>query len=185
MDRTPWIAAALASLATGCTGTMVSPVPYGQLPAGYTCCNLHHVDDWISDGNWHGFPMIPAGTPIKVTGYGSNRAFVEIDGKAFRIGQDYGRAQEPLEQYIAKLVVRDNPRDRIATFAGPVRDAIRTGRVTHGMTREQAIIAAGYPATHRTPVLDAPVWTYWTDRLTSYTVIWDTEGRIKEISAGP
>ena len=176
------LALAAVTLAAGCAGTLVSPVGFGTLPEGYTCCNLHHADGWISDGNWGAFPMIPAGTPIRVVGYGSNRAHVEIDGKSFRIGHDYGRAQEPLEQYIARLVVKDDPRWKIAAYPDTIREAIRNGRVTQGMTREQAIIAAGYPATHRTPVLDAPVWTYWHDRLTSYRVDWDAEGRIREIT---
>ena len=82
------VPAAMAAVLAGCATTLVSPVGFGTLPAGYTCCNLHYVDDWISDGNWGAFPLIPAGTPIKVTGYGPNRAYVEIDGKRFRIGHD-------------------------------------------------------------------------------------------------
>ena len=181
------LALALASTALalgGCAVTQVSPVGFGVLPSGYTCCNLHYVDDWISDGNWHGVAMIPAGTPIKVTGYGSNRAYVEIDGKSFRIGHDYGRDQEPLDVYVAKLVVKESPNAKVAGYPDPIREAIRLGRVTHGMTREQALIAGGYPATHRTPVLSAPEWTYWTDRLNSYQVVWDGEGRISAIALG-
>jgi hypothetical protein len=173
---------ATAALAAGCAGTLVSPVGFGTLPAGYTCCNLHYSGDWISDGNWGTFPIIPAGTPIKVVAYGPNRAHVEIDGKQFRIGHDYGRGQETLEQYVAKLVVKDDPRVKVAAWPDPVREAIRTGRLTQGMTREQAIIAAGYPATHRTPVLEAPVWTYWDDRLTSYQVTWDSSGRLQDLA---
>ena len=179
------VASVLCLLGAGCAVTQVSPVGFGQLPEGYTCCNLHHVDDWISDGNWGSFPMIPAGTPIKVVGYGINRAHVQIDGKAFRIGHDYGREQEPLEQYIAKLVVGNDPRERIAAYPDPIREAIRTGRLIPGMTREQALIAAGYPATHRTPILDAPVWTFWNDRLTAFHVTWDAAGRIQEIVRAP
>lgn len=176
------LALAAVALATGCAGTLVSPVGFGTLPAGYTCCNLHYSDDWISDGNWGSFPLIPAGTPIKVTAYGPNRAYVEIDGKKFRIGHDYGRDQEPLEQYVAKLVVKDDPRAKVATWPDPIREAIRTGRLTQGMTREQALVAAGYPATHRTPILDSPVWIYWNDRVTSFQVTWDAGGRIEQIA---
>jgi hypothetical protein len=173
--------AACAALGLGCAGVIVSPVGFGPLPAGYTCCNLHYADDWISDANWGAFPMIPAGTPIRVVGYGAHRAFVEIDGKAFRVGHDYGRGQESVEQFVARLVVKDDPRDRLQDWPDAVREAIRRGRLTQGMTREQAIIAAGYPATHRTPVLSAPVWTYWDDRLTSYQVVWGAAGAIEEI----
>ena len=186
MKYTLRFAAASACVAlAGCAGTIVSPVGFGSLPSGYTCCNLHHVDGWISDGNWGGSPMIPAGTPIKVVGYGSNRAFVEIEGKSFRIGHDYGRDQEPIEQYVARLVVREDPREKVVAWPDPVREAIHAGRVTRGMTREQAIIAAGYPPTHRTPVLAAPVWTYWTSRLTSYQVTWTPDGMVGEITRGP
>jgi hypothetical protein len=178
-------AATLVALGSGCAITQVSPVGFGPMPEGYTCCNLHHDGDWISDGNWGDFPIIPAGTPIKAVNYGSNRVYVEIDGKAFRIGHDYGRAQEPLDLYIAKLIVKDDPRARVATWPDPVREAIRLGRLAPGMTREQALVAAGYPATHRTPILEAPVWTYWRDRMTSYRVTWDGTGRIQHIASQP
>jgi len=177
--------AACTMLGSGCAVTHVSPVGFGALPSGYTCCNLRHVNGWISDGNWSDFPIIPAGAPIKVTGYGSNRVYVEIDGKAFRIGHDYGRERESLEQYVAKLIVPEDPRARVAAWPDAVREAVRLGRLTPGMTREQAIIAAGYPASHRTPVLEAPVWTYWHDRLTSYRVTWDGTGRIQHIATQP
>lgn len=183
MKHTPRFAAlfACAALAAGCAATQVSPVGFGPLPEGYTCCNLHHADDWISDGNWLSFPMIPAGTPIKVTGYGSHRAYAEIGGMSFRIGHDYGRDQEPLDQYIAKLVVKQDPRQKVAEWPDSVREAVRNGQIMQGMTREQAIVAAGFPATHRTPILGAPVWTYWRDRLRSYEVTWAADGTIGAI----
>ena len=176
MKHTLRLAAASTCLAALAAGANEAPIL-----SGYTCCNLHHSGDWISDGNWASFPMIPAGTPIKVLSYGSNRAHVEIDGKSFRIGHDYGRNEEPLERFVAKLVVPENPRERIERYPDAIREAVRTGKLTQGMTREQAIIARGYPATHRTPVLDAGEWTYWSERLKSFRVTWDGEGRIRDI----
>lgn len=152
-----------------------------SLPQGYTCCNLHYDRDWISDANWSTFPMIPAGTPIKVLSYGSNRASVEIEGKNFRIGHDYGRADESLENFIRKLVSKENPRERIAQYPDRIREAIRVGKVTSGMTREQAIIAAGYPPTHMTRILDTPVWSYWNHRHSRWSVTWDEKGNVREV----
>jgi hypothetical protein len=149
---------------------------------GFTCCNLHHDGDWISDANWSNLPMIPAGTPIKITFYGYNhRAFAELDGRAMRIGHDYGRAQESLEKYVSKLVVPASPATKIEGYPKAFRDAIRAGRVETGMTREQAIIAAGYPATHKTPSLDAPVWNYWASRAGRYEVHWNAKGTVQTI----
>src|SRR5882724_1493574 len=53
---------------------------------GYACCDLHYEKDWINDGNYAELPMIPAGTPIEVLSYGSNRAYVKVDGKPMRLG---------------------------------------------------------------------------------------------------
>ena len=162
-----------------CAGPVAAQAP---LVAGFTCCNLHYDGDWISDANWSTLPMIPAGARITVRSYGfNNRAYVEIDGREMRIGHDYGRAQESLEQYVAKLVVRESPKRRIDRFPKPIREAIAAGRVVPGMTREQAIITAGFPPTHRTPSLEAPVWNYWFTRVSRYEVHWNAKGTVQTI----
>ena len=61
---------------------------------GYTCCNLHHEGDWISDGNYAELPMVPVGTEARVTSYGRNHAKAIVGGRPVRLGHDYGREQE-------------------------------------------------------------------------------------------
>ena len=107
---------------------------------GYACCNLHYEGDWISDSNLAQFAFIPAGTPIKVNKIDGYRAYVEVDGKAMRLGHDYGRAQESTEQWVNKLVVLDDPKAKIAKFSPTVRKAIEAGKLMKGMTKEQVII---------------------------------------------
>ena len=155
------------------------------LKEGFTCCNLHYNGDWISDANWSINPMIPAGTPIRILSYGRYRAFVEIDGKPMRLGQDYGREQEPLERFATKWVVEKDPKERIAAFPPDIREAVRLGRVVPGMSREQVLIAVGYPPTHQTPFLDAPVWHHWTTRTGRYQVSWSEDGFVKEVTGTP
>lgn len=155
------------------------------LKEGYTCCNLHFNGDWISDANWSINPMIPADAPIRILSYGRYRAFIEIDGKPMRLGQDYGREQESLERFATKWVVERSPKERIATFPPDVREAIRIGRVVPGMNREQVLIAVGYPPTHHTPDLDAPVWHFWATRTGRYQVVWSPEGLVKEVAGAP
>lgn len=152
------------------------------LSQGYTCCNLHYEGDWISDANWGALPFVPAGTPIKVSGYGRYRANVDMNGKKMRIGQDYGREQESLEKFTTKLVVQENPNVRIGKFPQKVREAIAQGQVAEGMTKEQVIIAVGYPQTDMTASLDAPIWNYWASSFGGYQVVWGKDGRVKEIT---
>ena len=167
---------AVAALALAAQGALAQ-----DLPQGYTCCNFHYDRDWISDANWRYLPMIPAGAKIKVLDYGMNRASVEIDGKPMRIGQDYGRRQETLQQFIQKLVVKNDPKARIARYPERIRAAVKEGKVIPGMTREQVIIAVGYPPTHRTPSLDSPVWNLWASRTGRYEVHFNGKGTVEKL----
>jgi hypothetical protein len=149
---------------------------------GFACCVLHYSRDWINDGNYAELPMIPAGTPIEVLSYGSNRAYIKVDGKPMRLGHDYGRDQESLEAWVNKIVVNNDPRARIATYAPPIQAAIREGKVLVGMTREQAIASIGYPLTSENVSLDAPMWRIWRSSRGEYDLNFGADGRIKSVT---
>jgi hypothetical protein len=149
---------------------------------GFACCVLHYSRDWINDGNYAELPMIPAGTPVEVLSYGSNRAYIKVDGKPMRLGHDYGRDQESLEVWVNKIVVNDDPRARIATYAPSIQAAIREGKVMVGMTREQAIASIGYPLTSENVSLDAPTWRIWRSSHGEYDLNFGADGRLKSVT---
>jgi hypothetical protein len=156
-----------------------SPLPF----KGFACCTLHYEKDWISDGNYAILPSIPAGTPITVLRYGRHKAYAEINGRPMRLGHDYGREQESLDQWVHKIVVDVDPTAKIAAYAPDIQAAIRQGRVMIGMTREQAVIAVGYPLTSETLSLDSPLWRHWVSSFEEYQLMWGSDGLIREISA--
>ena len=155
--------------------------PAPALFSGYTCCNLHYDEEWISDANWSSLPMIPAGASIRVLGYGRYRVKADIDGHGMELGLDYGR-QQSLEAWAHKLVVQEDPRPKIARMPTPIRNAIRAGKVTIGMTKGEVIMSLGYPPAHQTPNLDWPQWKYWHTSFGSYLVVWDDAGRVKDVT---
>lgn len=150
--------------------------------AKFICCNLHHNGDWIDDANATTLPMIPAGTPIVIKDVGSNRTRALIDARPMRIGHDYGRKQESNEQFIAKLVVDEDPRLKIRSYPENIRSAILQGKVCHGMSREQVIIALGYPSTDETPDLAMKEWKYRTANWDEYLVVWGDNGLVREVA---
>jgi hypothetical protein len=167
-------AAGLSLLAAGCNEQNIRPSnDKPGLPNGYTCCNFHYEKDWINDGNYAQLPMLPAGSRIRVIDYGRYRASVEIDGKPFRLGLDYGRTAETTEQWVAKLVVDSNPAEKLATYPRHVREAIQRGQIMLGMSKEQVIMSLGYPLTSENPRLDAPLWRYWWSSFGEYRVHWN------------
>ncbi|MBI4995651.1 MAG: hypothetical protein HZC22_01870, partial [Rhodocyclales bacterium] len=162
------IAAAAALFAAGCKKDEVKPdsaAPAASAepvqPTAYTCCNFHYSGDWINDGNYAQLPMIPAGTPIRLKSIDRYIAYVEIEGRKYRLGLDYGRTAETTEQWANKLIVKDDPKARLAAWSPAVRKAIQGGQVMPGMTKEQVIMSLGYPMTNENPRLDAPYWRYW------------------------
>lgn len=151
--------------------------------AGYTCCNLHYDGDWISDANYTDLPFIPAGAPISVA-YpvkDSYRAYATIGGRPFRLGLDFGRPVEGAEQWVSKIVLRDDPRINNAAWSLEVRQAIAQGKIMVGMTKEQVLTAVGYPLPTKTPNLDSNVWRYWQTSSTQYDVHWENE-RVSQVS---
>ncbi len=191
------LAAFGALLSTGCgkenfrdavSATASDVAPPGSrsvsptLPDGFTCCNFHYDGDRIDGRNYAYLPMIPAGTPISVVGYGRDSAEVEIGGQLFRLGLERGRTLESGEPRIGRLIVDKDPKATLDSYPAAVRGAIRRGQVMVGMTKEQVVISLGYPVTSENPPLAAPFWRYWWSRLGEYKVHWSSEGRVSGVT---
>jgi hypothetical protein len=156
----------------------------GPDPSGYTCCNFHPDGNWISDANWAYLPRIPAGTAARILEYGDYRASVEIGGRPMMLGLDYGRSQN-LREWAQRMIVSQDPKEKIADWPAAAREAIEAGRIALGMTKEQVVVSVGYPPAHATPAMDAETWKYWYDTHGTYEVVWGNDGRVKDVVAPP
>lgn len=169
----------------------------GPALSGYTCCNFHYeklgagrqnaIRYWISDANWSSLPRISAGTPIRTKTYAEHHITVDVDliyTQEMTLGLDYGRSQD-IDDWARKMIVQDDPRLRIAGWPEPVRRAVGAGKVAIGMTKEQVIVSLGYPPAHETPSLYADQWKYWYGKLDTFLVVWDAEGRVRDVVAEP
>jgi hypothetical protein len=54
-----------------------------------------------------------------------------------------------------------------------------SGQVEIGMTKEQVLMARGYPPAHRTPNIELNRWVYWSSRFGKRAFIFEN-GRLKE-----
>jgi hypothetical protein len=66
-----------------------------------------------------------------------------------------------LVEYAKRYVVPIDPIAELAAFPPEVRSAILAGHIRRAMTREQVVMAVGYPITSENPRLDASTWRYW------------------------
>ena len=144
------------------------------LQAGYACCNLRYEGDQIKDSNLGQLPFIVAGTPVRVKTIDDHVAQVDVDGRPMRLVLE-NRGAETIQQWLARIVVGEEPRTRLAAYPPAVRDAIRAGKLAKGMTREQVIMAVGYPQTSDKLPLDGSHWRYWWSGFSPYYVYWSRD----------
>ena len=162
-----------------------SPPP-GQLISGFLCCNMRTYGDSISDINYdeQGTSIVAVGTPARITAYDFRWFNLDLAGKPQRIKNDYSR-NIPLPAFAQRYVVTEDPKQKMAAFPPAVRDAILAVKVMPGMTREQVLMAIGYPVASENPSLDAPVWRYWRDSWSEFQVQFDERGLVKTVVGDP
>ncbi|MDR6537251.1 hypothetical protein [Variovorax soli] len=81
--------------------------------------------------------------------------------------------------------ITEDPKVKLAGYPEKTRAAIAAMKVVPGMTREQVLMALGYPISSENPKLEAPVWRYWLDTWTEYQVVFDTGGAVDKVVADP
>lgn len=151
--------------------------------AQFLCCNIRYSGTWSDDTPAPDLPFLPAGSRIKVLDYSRNEAAVLINGKRMRIGNQYSRKQETIQQMIARLVVPEDPRLRLQTYDAQTRSAIVSAKVLPGMSREQVVMALGRPRPAETPDLAASDWLYQLGSGEEAFVVFGPDGRVKEVDA--
>ncbi|MDI3379932.1 outer membrane protein assembly factor BamE [Xenophilus aerolatus] len=151
---------------------------------GYTCCNLHPYYDWVSSNNVLSSQFIEAGEPAA---YDSIKrgyyVYGTVGGQYISLRDDNARSSEDTMRWVRKIIVDKDPRIELATWPARTQAAIRSGKVTPGMTREQVKMALGYPSPADTPNLAANTWHYWSAiDDTPIDIGFDTAGLVQNIA---
>ena len=148
---------------------------------GWLCCNMRTDGSWISEINYESAQrIIPAGTPVEITGYGRYRVHTRMNGETMDLGNDYSREVD-MGAFAHRYVVPYNPQRRLRSAPPAVQQAVRASRVRIGMTREQVIMSQGYPIANETPHLDSRVWKYWRSSGEEYHVIFNRRGVVEAV----
>ena len=184
MKRLLVVVAAVA--AVGCHRTSPELMQAYQGRSLMTCCNIHAEGEDINDANYWVGKLLPAGTLVRVGEVTEAAVTLSAGDLKLKLTHEYGTDEEPLHQYLAKVLVKNDPKPRIAAYPKVVRRAIMYGKVEIGMTRDQVLISLGYPATDRTPSLEDREWTYWyNQRGDRYKVAFDEAGKVSGVVGRP
>src|SRR5262249_43528318 len=140
----------------------------------------------FSSHQYEAGPQLAAGTKVTVTAVGSSGIAFKPEGSdtTYTLSFSYGRKQLSPSQYFG-LILRDTNRMATVTSDASVKSfAISQSRLVPGMTKDEALIARGYPPAHRTPDLAANEWVYYeTPGFVDRVVFVD--GKIQSVTRGP
>jgi hypothetical protein len=140
----------------------------------YLCCNLHYDRDTISDVNYQQGTLVPLGTPVRITDVRAKSITFEPEGQPpLPLALKYGRRQTSIDELFSRYFLETDPRRQLARLPAETRALIETGDIANGMTKDEVLMALGYPPAHRTPSLEAPIWTYWQNRWHEFTVYFE------------
>jgi hypothetical protein len=189
MSRAIAVAFSALVLAFACKGPTVPSPLTGQ--SRYLCCNMHYDKTEITDVNYLQGANVPLGTQVQILEVKKNSVKFQPAGHpALTLSFRHGRKMMTFEQYLDRIFLTEDPRAKLpkpprdrkqAAAVEKVRKAIEEGVIEPGMTKEQVLMAVGYPPAHRTPSLESSVWTYWTNRWSTYQVYFDGD-RVSRLS---
>jgi outer membrane protein assembly factor BamE (lipoprotein component of BamABCDE complex) len=186
---------ATAWVAASCHHASPPPATLAQVEGRslFTCCNLHYENGEISDANYWVGKLLPAGTPVRIDNATDDGVMLSAGDVKLELTHAYGAKEESLDQYLAKILLANDPKPRIAAYPKGVRRSIEKAKVERGMTREQVVISLGYPPTSLTPSLEAKEWKYWYNpdvqpwynQWATYKVVFDDGGKVADVVGRP
>ena len=180
-------------LAAGCaqTGKSVESVKKDQsAPEAklYTAYNIWKINRLLLQRciNYkYGYNIIPAGTAVRLAKIGEDRdrrtviKFVTAkDNHEYNIYfvSDF-HPGKTIEDYLGYMFTTKTFEELTAGMTETEIEGIKKGIVLNGMSKEAVLVCYGYPPEHRTQSLDSNVWVYWKNKLTSFDVCFDKDGR--------
>ena len=193
MARGPALALSLAlTLVAACKPPAVPSPLVGQ--SRHLCCNLFYEKPSINDVNYQRGTMIPFGTPVEIQSVSGRTVHFQATGHPpIELQLRYGRKVLTMEQFLDRLFVVEDPHARLrkvrvdktrgkktadrATAAQRaevqrINEAIERAQVVPGMTRDEVLMAIGYPPAHRSAITSND-WTYWENRVAEFYVRFD------------
>jgi len=166
-----------------CNAPLQSPF-LGQ--TRYLCCNLHYDKTTITDVNYQVGTLVPLGTPVTITDVRQKSVTFEPQGQPpITLVLKYGRKQTTMDALFSRLFLTTDPRRGLARVPAKTRALIEVGDIANGMTKDEVVMALGYPPAHRTPSIDGAVWQYWQDRWHQFSVYFDGDRVTRFTPRGP
>lgn len=174
--------AAAVGLGLMLVGGSADLVAADEEPTLYTAYNIWYEQPTkIWSTNYQKGRLLPAGTAIK--NVKQSRKYIrftdadtDVTYTIFLIPDHHpGKSMGDIYQ----RYVTDKSLDQLTEgFSQSEHDAIKSGTVVNGMSKEAVIVCYGYPPEIATPSTKLDGWKYWRHRFKSFTIEFDDDGKV-------
>ena len=129
----------------------------------FLCCNVHydpHKPE-ITDAIPSQGALIPFGTRVEVQKVTRDSVrFEAASHPPITLSYDHGGRGQSFETFLGRLFVSDDPRLKLKKVPARQVKLMEKSTVAPGMSRDQVLMALGYPPGDHTPLLESNTWTY-------------------------
>ena len=151
----------------------------------YTASTLWYTDpDDMTSLNYQNGEKLPYGTEVENVEFDKQSVSFAVKGteKVYTIDLKKDYTLLRMNDYLKQLLTVTNPVEVELDIEPVVFEKIKRGVVEPGMTKDQVLLAYGYPSKHRTPDTSLNTWIYEVDDSTSKRVIFRSGKVLKVIN---
>ncbi len=146
----------------------------------YTQVNMYALKGNVTWVNYSAGALIPVNTVVVVRKvYGGSTYTLKETGQKLKLKNRKNRSGLTNQQWSEKHF--QETQVDLSRFSKLERDAIASGIVKVGMSKDAVIVSRGYPPAHKTPSLNLPQWRYWKTRFNTIVVNFDADNKVSGI----
>jgi len=179
---TPPVTGDAAVRSTPVQGSIAPPMIEPEVGKEYfTRFTLREEKNKHNNTNYARGNLVPINTKVRLVEFKKNEIVLQrLDTDTeLRIDNEDKYTKKTAEEF-AKLLLASQE-TRIERLPSEIATAIKSGEMRKGMTKEQVLMARGYPPAHETPSTDGDRWVYWSSRYVKQTIVFQggklAEGR--------
>lgn len=145
----------------------------------FTRFSFNQEDNKYVTTNYARGSLVPINTPVKVLAMSGDKLVIKrLDNSTEIKVENVKKYSGKTINEVARLMLSEE-KTPIEKLVPALTTAIRTGEMRKGMTKEQVLMARGYPPAHETPSIDGDRWVYWSSRFIKVTIVF-ANGRLVE-----
>src|SRR4029453_7397978 len=173
----------------GCGGGR-SPKSLGNSRVGqgfFLCWNLRYdphkpeiTDTIAAQGT-----LLPFATRVEVQKVTKNSVvFAPAGHPPITLDFEHGGKTLSFDSFLSRLFVTEDPRLKLKKVPARQVKLVEKGTIVPGMSRDQVLLAVGYPPADRTPSLEAATWTYSDGADADAFVVYFDGNRVSSVQHG-